>query len=77
MPARMPAKQQREQQPPSLAVLLAVLGVSSSGCWRTKGYTDARDPVHTSYRGRNKPASMKDAYRAHARLRAPGKQANA
>jgi hypothetical protein len=27
--------------------------------------------------GRNKPASQKDANRAHARLRAPGERANA
>ena len=29
------------------------------------------------YRGRNKPASQKEANRAHARLRAPGERANA
>ncbi len=33
--------------------------------------------VRTPYRGRNKPASQKDASRAHARLRAPGERANA
>ena len=42
-----------------------------------KGYTGAGDPVLTPYRGRNKPASQKDANRAHARLRAPGERANA
>jgi hypothetical protein len=33
--------------------------------------------IRTPYRGRNKPASQKDANRAHARLRAPGERANA
>jgi len=42
-----------------------------------KGYTGAGDPVITPYRGRNKPASQKDANRSHARLRAPGERANA
>jgi hypothetical protein len=42
-----------------------------------KGYTGAGDPVITPYRGRGKPASKKDANRAHARLRTPGERANA
>ena len=42
-----------------------------------KGYTGAGDPVRTPYRGRGKPASQKEANRAHARLRAPGERANA
>ena len=42
-----------------------------------KGYTGAGDPAITPYRGRNKPASQKEANRAHARLRAPGERANA
>ncbi len=42
-----------------------------------KGYTGAGHPVRTPYRGRGKPASQKDANRAHARLRAPGERANA
>jgi hypothetical protein len=42
-----------------------------------KGYIGAGEPVLTPYRGRNKPASQKDANRAHARLRAPGERANA
>jgi hypothetical protein len=33
--------------------------------------------VITPYKGHNKPASQKDANRAHARLRAPGERANA
>ena len=33
--------------------------------------------IRTPCRGRNKPASCKDANRAHARLRAPGERANA
>jgi hypothetical protein len=42
-----------------------------------KGYHGAGDPVLTPYRGRNKPASQKDANRAHAKLRSPGERANA
>jgi len=42
-----------------------------------KGYTSAGGPVRTPYRGRGKPASQKEANRAHARLRAPGERANA
>ena len=41
-----------------------------------KGY-HGEDGIRTPYRGRNKPASQKDANRAHARLRAPGERANA
>jgi dienelactone hydrolase len=42
-----------------------------------KGYHGAGDPVLTPYRGRNKPASQKDANRAHAQLRSPGERASA
>ena len=35
------------------------------------------DCIRTPYPGRNKPASQKDANRAHARLRAPGERPNA
>jgi hypothetical protein len=42
-----------------------------------KGYAGAGDHIHTPYRGRNKPASQKDANRAHAQLRSPGERANA
>ena len=38
-----------------------------------KGYL-GEDDIRTPYRGRNKPASQKDANRAHARLRAPGER---
>jgi acetoin utilization protein AcuC len=41
-----------------------------------KGYT-GEDHIRIRCRGRNKPASQKDANRAHARLRAPGERANA
>src|SRR4249920_2298398 len=41
-----------------------------------KGYI-GEDDIRTPYRGRNKPASQKDANRAHARLRTPGERANA
>jgi hypothetical protein len=42
-----------------------------------KGFTGAGEHIRTPYRGRNKPASQKDANRAHARLRSPGERANA
>ena len=42
-----------------------------------KGYHGAGGPVLTPYRGRNKPASQKEANRAHAQLRSPGERANA
>jgi hypothetical protein len=42
-----------------------------------KGYTGAGDHIRTPYKGRNKPASQKDANRAHARLRGPGERAGA
>jgi DDE superfamily endonuclease/Helix-turn-helix of DDE superfamily endonuclease len=42
-----------------------------------KGYHGAADHVWTPYRGKNKPASQKEANRAHARLRGPGERANA
>ena len=42
-----------------------------------KGYTGAGDHVRVPYKGKNKPASQKDANRAHARLRGPGERANA
>ena len=41
-----------------------------------KGYI-GEDDIRTPYRGRNKPASQKEANRAHAQLRAPGERANA
>lgn len=42
-----------------------------------KGYTGAGDHVRVPYRGRGKPASQKDANRAHAQLRSPAERANA
>src|SRR5262249_57511434 len=42
-----------------------------------KGYHGAGDPVLTPCRGRTKPASQKEAGRAHAQLRSPGERANA
>jgi hypothetical protein len=42
-----------------------------------KGYHGAGDHILTPYRGRNKPASQKDANRAHAQLRSPGERAHA
>src|SRR5262249_59331687 len=42
-----------------------------------KGYHGAGDPVLPPRRGRTKPASQKEANRAHAQLRSPGERANA
>ena len=42
-----------------------------------KGYHGSGDHIRTPYRGRNKPASQKEANRAHAQLRSPGERANA
>ena len=42
-----------------------------------KGYHGAGDPVLAPYRGRTKPASQKQAHRAHAQLRSPGERAGA
>jgi len=42
-----------------------------------KSHTGAGDHIPTPCRGRNKPASRKDANRAHAQLRSPGERANA
>jgi hypothetical protein len=52
---------------------LAACGLLALG---DKGYL-GEEHIATPYRGRNKPASQKDANRAHARLRAPGERANA
>jgi DDE superfamily endonuclease len=52
---------------------LAACGLLALG---DKGYL-GEEHIRTPYRGRNKPASPKDANRAHARLRAPGERANA
>jgi DDE superfamily endonuclease len=52
---------------------LAACGLVALG---DKGYL-GEDDIRTPYRGRNKPASQKDANRAHARLRSPGERANA
>jgi hypothetical protein len=42
-----------------------------------KGYQGAEGPIVTPYKGKNKPASQKQANRAHAHLRGPGERANA
>ena len=42
-----------------------------------KSYAGADEHIRTPYKGRNKPASQKEANRAHARLRGPGERANA
>ena len=52
---------------------LAACGLLALG---DKGYL-GEERIRTPYPGRNKPASQKDANRAHARLRAPGERANA
>ncbi len=52
---------------------LAACGLLARG---DKGYL-GEEQIRTPCRGRNKPASQKDANRANARLRAPGERANA
>jgi hypothetical protein len=52
---------------------LAVCGLAVLADW---GYL-GQDGLRTPYRSRDKPASQKDAHRAHARLRGPGERANA
>jgi hypothetical protein len=56
--------------------IIAELAASGLVVLGDKGYL-GEDTIRAPYRGRNKPASQKDANRAHARLRAPGERANA
>jgi hypothetical protein len=56
--------------------IIAELAASGLVVLADKGYL-GEACIRTPYRGRNKPASCKDANRAHARLRAPGERANA
>jgi hypothetical protein len=56
--------------------IIAELAASGLVVLGDKGYF-GEDRIRTPYRGRNKPASQKEANRAHARLRAPGERANA
>ena len=55
----------------------AELAVSGLVVLADKGYGCADEHIRTPYKGRNKPASQKEANRAHARLRGPGERANA
>jgi hypothetical protein len=57
--------------------IIAELAASGLIVLADKGYTGAGDHIRTPYKGKNKPASQKDANRAHARLRGPGERANA
>jgi len=57
--------------------IIRALAPSGLAVLADKGYTGAGDHVHVPYKGKNKPASQKDANRAHARLRGPGERANA
>jgi hypothetical protein len=57
--------------------VVAELAASGLVVLADKGYTGAGEHLRTPYKGRNKPASQKDANRAHARLRGPGERANA
>jgi hypothetical protein len=56
--------------------IIAELAASGLVVPGDKGYL-GEDDIRVPYRGRNKPASQKEANRAHARLRAPGERANA
>ena len=57
--------------------ILRELAASGLVVLADKGYAGAGDHVRIPYRGRGKPASQKDANRAHAQLRSPGERANA
>ena len=57
--------------------IIAELAASGLVVLADKGYAGAGDHVRVPYKGKNKPASQKDANRAHARLRGPGERANA
>jgi DDE superfamily endonuclease len=52
--------------------ILCELAASGLVVLADKGYAGAGDHVRIPYRGRGKPASQKDANRAHAQLRSPG-----
>ena len=56
--------------------ILAALETAGLVTLADKGYRGS-DHAKIPYIGKNKPASQKDANRAHARLRAPGERANA
>jgi hypothetical protein len=57
--------------------IVAELAASGLIVLADKGHAAAGEHVRVPYKGKNKPASQKDANRAHARLRAPGERANA
>jgi hypothetical protein len=57
--------------------ILRELAASGLVVLADKGYAGGGNPLITPYKGRGKPASQKDANRAHARLRSPGERANA
>jgi hypothetical protein len=57
--------------------ILRELAASSLVVLADKGYAGAGGHIRIPYRGRGKPASQKDANRAHAQLRSPGERANA
>ena len=57
--------------------IIAELAASGLIVLADKGYTGAAEHIRTPYKGKNKPASQKDANRAHARFRGPGERANA
>jgi len=57
--------------------IVADMAASGMVMLADKGYLGAGEHIRTLYGGRNKPASQKDADRAHARLRRPYERANA
>ena len=72
-PARCRARPDRGPDPG----LLRELAASGQVVLADKGYAGAGDHVRIPYPGRGKPASHKDANRAHAQPRSPGERANA
>jgi hypothetical protein len=57
--------------------IVTELAASGLAVLAGKGYAGAGNHVRVPYKGKNKPASQKEANRAHARLRGPGERANA
>jgi hypothetical protein len=72
----LPGCRARPDRGPDLGHPARTRGVRARGAGY-KGYAGAGEHVRIPYRGRGKPASQKDANRAHAQLRSPGERANA
>jgi len=74
---RAPARAVHDLTAARIWGILRELAASGLIVLADKGYAGAGDHIRIPYRGRGKPASQKDANRAHAQLRSPGERANA